>query len=79
MLENMEIPKLTPQEIAELNKYAAQEKLAQITVLLADLDNEMFITARELGEARIKYDQQKNKKSALTEIARALAKIIQTP
>ncbi len=72
----MEIPKLTPQEIAELDKYAAQKQLAEITVLLANLDNELFIAVGELGEARIKVERLKNTKNTLVEIARALKSVI---
>jgi len=72
----MKIPKLTPQQISELDKYAAQKQLAEITVLLAGLDNELFIAVGELGEARIKVERLKNTKNTLVEIARALKSVI---
>lgn len=73
----MELPTLTPQEIAELNLHAAQQKLAEISSLLAQLDSEMFVSVQELGTARIKVEQQKNTKNTLIEIARALKAVIQ--
>ena len=74
----MEIPKLTIQEIAELNVHAAQRKLAEITILLAQLDGEMFESIQVLCNARVKVEQQKNTKNTLIEIARALKSVIQS-
>ena len=74
----MEIPKLTPQQIQELDVYAAQKQLAEISVLLANLDGEMFEAVQVLGNARIKVEQIKNTKSTLIEIARALKAVIQS-
>jgi len=73
---SIQIPKLTSQEIAELNVYAAQKQLADITVLLAELDSEMFEAVQVLGNARIKVEQLKNSKNTLIEIARALRSVI---
>lgn len=73
----MKIPKLTPQEIQELDIAAAQRKLAEITLLLAKLDGEMFESVQVLGNARVKVEQQKNSKNTLIEIARALKSVIQ--
>ena len=72
----MEIPRLTPEEIQELNVHAAQRKLAEITIFLAQLDIDMFKSVQILGEARIKLEQQKNTKNTLIEIARALKSVI---
>lgn len=72
----IDIPKLTPQEIAELDVYACQEELANITSLLANLNGEMFTASQELGKARVKMEQLKNAKSTLIEIARCLKAVI---
>lgn len=74
----MEIEKLTPQQIAELDVYAAQEKLLTISNLLIDIDKEMFLAVQDLGNARVKVEQLKNSKSTLVEINRALSKVIQS-
>jgi len=44
--------------------------------LLIEIDNEMFLALRELGEARIKVEQLKNKKSTIIEQNRALKSVI---
>jgi len=72
----MEINKLTPQEIQELNVHAAQRILAENSNLLADIGNSLFIASRELGEARIKVEQLKNYKEIITEQNRALKSVI---
>lgn len=72
----MEIPKLKPQEIQELDIAAAQRQLADITILLAKLDGEMFESVQVLGNARVKVEQQKNTKNTLIEICRALKSVI---
>jgi hypothetical protein len=73
----MEIPELTLEEIQELNVHAAQRKLLEITRLLTQLNGEMFVSAQELGNARVRVEQQKNTKNTLIEIARALKAVIQ--
>jgi len=72
----MEIKKLNPQEIQELNVHAAQRVLAENANLLVDIDNELFIATQQLGEARIKVEQLKNKKSTVIEQNRALKSVI---
>ena len=73
----MEIQKLTPEEIQTLQVEAAQRILALNVNLLAELNNELFLALRELGEARIKVEQIKNKKSTVIEQNRALKSVIQ--
>jgi len=72
----IKIQKLTPNEIQELNVHAAQRILAENSNVLIDIDNDLFVALRELGEARIKVDQLKNKKSAVIEQNRALKSVI---
>lgn len=78
MRRNLEIERLTPQQIAELDVYAAQAKLLTISNMLIDIDREMFVAVQELGNARVRVEQLKNSKSTLIEISRALGKVIQS-
>ncbi len=73
----MEIQKLTPEEIQTLQVEAAQRILALNVNILAEANNELFLALRELGEARIKVEQLKNKKSTVIEQNRALKSVIQ--
>jgi len=73
----MEIQKLTPEEIQTLQVEAAQRILALNVNILAEANNELFLALRELGEARIKVEQIKNKKSTVIEQNRALKAVIQ--
>lgn len=73
----MEVQKLTPEEIQTLQVEAAQRILANNVNLLAENNNEMFIALGELGEARIKVEQLKNKKSIIIEQNRALRTVVQ--
>ncbi len=73
----MEIQKLTPEEIQTLQVEAAQRILALNVNILAEANNELFLALRELGEARIKLEQVKNKKSTVIEQNRALKSVIQ--
>lgn len=70
------IKKLTPEQIQELNVHAAQRILAENSNLLIDLDNELFVATRKLGEARIKVDQLKYRKNTIIEQNRALKSVI---
>lgn len=72
----MEIQQLTPEEIQTLQVEAAQRILATNSNLLAEINNEIFIALQELGEARIKMEQLKNKKSTVIEQNRALKSVI---
>ncbi|HII95319.1 MAG TPA: hypothetical protein HA367_06265 [Candidatus Methanofastidiosum sp.] len=74
---DIEIRKLTPEEINELNVRAAQRILAENSNLLADIGDALFTASQELGEARIKVEQLKHYKDVITEQNRALKSVIQ--
>ena len=73
----MEIKKLTPEEIQQLNVHAAQRILAENSNILVDIGNALFVASQKLGEARIECEQLKHYKDVVTEQNRALSKIIQ--
>lgn len=75
-MPKIEIKKLTPEEIQELNVHAAQRMLAENSNLLADIGNALFVACRNLGEARIEVEQLKNYKDIVTEQNRALKSVI---
>ena len=72
----MEIKKLTPEEIQELNVHAAQRILAENSNLLVDIGNALFVASRELGEAQIKMAQLKHYKDVIVEQNRAIKSVI---
>ena len=72
----MEIKKLTPEEIQELNVHAAQRILAENSNLLVDIGNALFVASRELGEAQIKVAQLKYYKDVIVEQNRAIKSVI---
>ena len=73
----MEIPKLTIEEIQTLQVDAAMRLIATNSNLLVELNNEMFTALNELGQARIKVEVLKEKKSTIIEQNRALKVVIQ--
>ncbi len=73
----IEIKKLTPEEIQELNVHAAQRILAYNSSLLADVGGALFVASQEEGEAHIKVVQLKHYKDVITEQNRALKSVIQ--
>jgi len=75
-MPKIEIKKLTPQEIQELNVHAAQRILAENSNILVDIGNALFIASQQLGEARIKVEQLKHYKDVVTEQNRALKSVI---
>ena len=72
----IEIKKLTPEEIQELNVHAAQRLLAENSNILVDIGNALFVATRKLGEARIEVEQLKHYKDVVTEQNRALKSVI---
>jgi len=72
----MEIKKLTPEEIKELNVHAAQRVLAENSNILVDIGNALFVASRKLGEARIEVEQLKCYKDVVIEQNRALKSVI---
>ena len=73
----MEIQKLTIEEIQTLQVDAAMRLIATNSNLLVELNNEMFTALNELGQARIKVEVLKEKKSTIIEQNRALKVVIQ--
>jgi len=73
---NINIKKLTSEEIQELNVHAAQRLMLENTNMLIDLEGELFNASRQLGEARIKVEQLKSYKSAIIETNRAIKAVI---
>ena len=73
----MEIQKLTIEEIQTLQVDAAMRIIATNSNLLVELNNEMFTALNELGQARIKVEVLKEKKSTIIEQNRALKSVIQ--
>jgi hypothetical protein len=76
-MDKIEIKKLTPEEIQQLNVHAAQRILAENSNLLADIGSALFVASQEMGEARIKVEQLKHYKDVITEQNRALKSVIQ--
>lgn len=74
----IQVKKLTAQEIQELNVHAAQKMMLENTNLLIDLEKDLFDATRNLGEWRIKVEQLKSYKSAIVETNRALKSVIQS-
>ena len=72
----MEIKKLTPEEIQELNVHAAQRILADNSNILVDIGNALFVASQKLGEARIECEQLKHYKEVIVEQCRALKSVI---
>jgi len=73
----MDIQKLTIEEIQTLQVDAAMRLIATNSNLLVELNNEMFTALNELGQARIKVEVLKEKKSTIIEQNRALKVVIQ--
>ncbi len=74
----MEIQTLTIEEIQSLQVDAAMRIIASNSNLLVEVNNEMFTALNELGQARIKVEVLKEKKSSLIEQCRALKTIVQS-
>ena len=73
----MEIQKLTIEEIQSLQVDAAMRIIATNSNLLVEVNCEMFTALNELGQARIKVEVLKEKKSTIIEQNRALKVVIQ--
>lgn len=71
-----EIQRLTIEEIQTLQVDAAMRIIATNSNLLVELNNEMFTALNELGQARIKVEVLKEKKSTIIEQNRALKSVI---
>jgi len=72
----MEIQKLTIEKIQTLQVDAAMRIIAANSNLLIEVNNEMFTALNELGQARIKVEVLKEKKSTIIEQNRALKTVI---
>ena len=72
----MDIQKLTIEEIQTLQVDAAMRIIATNSNLLIEVNNEMFTALSELGQARIKVEVLKEKKSTIIEQNRALKTVI---
>lgn len=75
-MPKMEIQKLTIEEIQTLQVDAAMRIIAGNSNLLVEINNEMFTALNELGQARIKVEVLKEKKSSIIEQNRALKTVI---
>lgn len=75
-MPKMEIQKLTIEEIQTLQVDAAMRVIASNSNLLVEINNEMFTALNELGQARIKVEVLKEKKSSIIEQNRALKTVI---
>ena len=71
------IKKLSSEEINELNVHAAQKVLANNSNILVDIGNELYDATAELGKARIRVEQLKHYKDIVTEQNRALKSVMQ--
>jgi len=72
----MEIQQLTIEEIQSLQVDAAMRIIAINSNLLVEVNNEMFTALNGLGQARIKVEVLKEKKSTIIEQNRALKTVI---
>jgi hypothetical protein len=72
------INQLTIEEIQSLQVDAAMRIIASNSNLLIGINNEMFTALNELGQARIKVETLKEKKSTIVEQIRALKTIVQS-
>ena len=72
----MDIQKLTIEEIQTLQVDAAMRIIATNSNLLIEVNGEMFTALNELGQARIKVEVLKEKKSTIIEQNRALKTVI---
>jgi len=72
----MEIQTLTIEEIQSLQVDAAMRIIASNSNLLVEINNEMFTALNELGQARIKVEVLKEKKSSVIEQNRALKMVV---
>ena len=71
------IQKLTSQEIQELQLDQALRVMEENVNTLGDIERELFDCIGEAGKWKIKVDQLKSLKSTITEMNRALGKVIQ--
>ena len=74
---DINIKKLTSEEIQELNVHAAQRMIGENVNILADLGSALFEANRIFGESKIKLEQLKHYKDIITEQNRALKSMVQ--
>ena len=72
------IQRLSIEEIQTLQVDAAMRIIATNSNLLIEVNGEMFTALNELGQARIKVEVLKEKKSTIIEQNRALKTVIQS-
>ena len=74
----IQIKKLSAEEILTLDIHSAQRLMLENANMLIDLEADLFEASRILGESRIKVEQLKSYKSAIVETNRALKGVIQS-
>lgn len=77
IMKEINIQKLTAQEIAELDASAAMRKLEENCNLLIEVDKALFDALSELGKWRIEVEKLKAMKNTLIETNRALKVVVQ--